>query len=370
MKGENMKCLVIVPTTMHNYSFSAPLAWMFSKHISQVNGIFGFQLTEEMVLKHDLFILELNWFIELAEFELLANYIKDVNPSAQILFGGLYAAIKYREIFEQYDVDFYIKGDNEVPVQMLLDGVEPEKIPNMMGLDFENPVTYRYKAEDYKDMVFNMDWFPSYYEYADTSMLYYLPMIVTTKGGCTTVHQGCDYCMGSKLKELKDIYDRPPIVMDNETLMMLLKQVEQKFDHGSLMILSEYDYKFPDKPFDIDMNVEVDSPIPPDKIAEVLYAFKKCVLNISVYEEGLTGEKVEMDFDKILALEDEDHKIKFFAYSTDADDLGIPESHRLYSEDVLPEWAFWDFYQDLDQAIIFSNFFYSKLDADRKFSAP
>jgi hypothetical protein len=363
-----MKCLVIIPTTMYNYSFSAPLAWIFSKHTDKVAGIYGFELTGELVKSHNYFIIELNFFIELAEFKLLVEYLKKHNKDAKILFGGLYSSLKYKEIFNRYDVDYFIQGDNELPIEMFLDSINPEKIPNLIGKNFENPVTYVFKEEDFKNMEFNLDWFPSYYQRIEKDQLYQLPMIITSKGGCSTVHKECNYCLGSKHEELKRIYNRPPIVMSNDLLMNLLKKIERKFEIASLMILSEYNYDFSNQYFDIEMNVEIDSRVPIEKIREILYAFKRCVLNISVYEEGVCGDDIRNNYQKIIELEDDDHKILFFAYDKDAAKLDIPGDHILHADEVFPFWAHWDYYSDIEKALAFSDLFYYKLDKNKKFS--
>lgn len=363
-----MKCLVVIPATMHNYSFSAPLAWMFSKHTHKVNGIYGFQLNEELAKSYDHFIVELNWFIQLTEFEMIVKYIKTINKDAKILFGGLYSSMKYKEIFKRNPVDYFIQGDSEVPMDMFLDSVDPKKIPNMVGKDFENPVTAIFKEEDYNNLEFNLDWFPAYFEHIEENQLYQLPMIVTSKGGCSTVHKECDYCMGARHAELATMYNRPPLVMKNDTLMGLLEKVEKKFQAASLLILSECDYDFTDRYFDIDVNVEIDSPVPIDKIEKILYAFRKCVLNISVYEDGLCGEVVRQNYDNIIALEDDDHRIMFFAFDKDAANLNVPADHVLHAEEVFPQWAHWDYYSDIGKALLFSNMFYYKLEKEKKFS--
>lgn len=362
-----MKCLVIIPTTMHNYSFSAPLTWMFSKHTDKVTGIYGFELTEELVKNCDFFIIELNWFIELFEFRLLAEYIKKKNKNAKILFGGLYAALKYKEIFQCCDVDYFIQGDNELPIEMFLEGEMPAAIPNFLGKNFENPVTYTFKEEDYQNMEFNLDWFPSYFRHIEENQMYQLPMVITSKGGCSTIHKGCDYCMGAKTREMEKIYHRPPVAMSNNTLMNLLGKVEKKFESASLLVLSRYHFDFSGRSFDLNMNVEIDSPISIEEIGEILNGFKKCLLNISVYEDGLCGEVVRDNYDKIIKMEDKNHKIQFFTYEKDAVRLDIPEDHILHAEDVLPGWTHWDYYSDMEQALIFSEMFYYKLDKNKKF---
>jgi hypothetical protein len=197
--------------------------------------------------------------------------------------------------------------------------------------------------------------------------MYQLPMVITSKGGCSTIHNGCDYCMGSKRKEMQKIYNRDPVVMSNDSLMNLLEKVENKFDSASLLVLSRYNYDFQGRTFDIDMNVELDSPIPDDKVEEILYSFKKCMLNMSIYSDGFCGEVVRTNYEKIIDLEDENHKVRFFSYKKDVDGLGIPADHLLHAEDVLPGWTHWDYYSDMEQAFIFSEMFYYKLDENKKF---
>lgn len=363
-----MKCLVIIPSTIHNHSLSAPLVWMFSKHIDNVTGIYGFELTEELVKSHGFFIIELNWFIQLFEFKLLVEYIKKENKDAKILFGGLYASLKYKEIFALFDVDYFIKGDNELPMEMFLESINPGKIPNLIGKNFENPVKYVFSKEDYRNIEFSLDWFPSYYQNIKENQDYQLPMIITSKGGCSTVHKGCEHCLGSHSEELKKIYNRPPIIINNDILINLLESVERKFESASLLFLSEYSYDFSSKYFDIDMTVEIDSIIPVDKIREILHAFKTCNLYISVYAEGLFGTVVRDDFAKILDLEDKDHQIRFYAYLEDAAALDIPGDHLLHSAELSPAWTHWDYYTNIYKATLFSFHFYNNLDNNRKFS--
>jgi len=40
----NMKTLVVIPSLQHKYMFSALLAWMFSRHVDYVDGIYSFSL--------------------------------------------------------------------------------------------------------------------------------------------------------------------------------------------------------------------------------------------------------------------------------------------------------------------------------------
>lgn len=207
-----MAALVVIPALEEYYSFSAPLGWLFSKNSDQVLGIYGFEVTKELVRSHDLFILELNWFIELREFELLVSCIRRYNPGARILFGGLYSQPKFEEIFQRFEVDYFIEGYNELPMQLFLNGEDPKTIPNMVGRGFQNPTSYVFEEADYEDIEFNLDWFPSYLEYGTSKPLgrrggrYWFPYLVTSRGGCVSAHGGCEYCMGSRLRVFEDLY--------------------------------------------------------------------------------------------------------------------------------------------------------------------
>ncbi|HEY9062657.1 MAG TPA: hypothetical protein VIO64_19485 [Pseudobacteroides sp.] len=381
-----MNALVVFPITMHNYSFSAPACWLYSKNKDKVKGIYGFELTKELVTEYDFFIIELNWFIQLYEFFLIVNYIKKTNSNAKILFGGLYSALKYQELFVRADVDYYIQGDNEGPIDQLLNDYPIDKIPNLVGRTFSNPIDYVFTEGDYKNLEFDLDWFPSYLKYVSKDASYYmedknydrlyeyndqynLPMIITSKGGCMIKHSGCENCMGSKHDVLHKIYNRPPIKMDNEALIGLLKKIEKKFKKASMLVISENNYDFTDQYFDIDMSIEIDSNMSVDSIIKMLHSFPRCIMNVGIYEEGVSGTTIRKDYKHLLEAEDENHKISFFVYNKDTDLIDIPDNRRLYSEDTFPKWAYWDFYQDFDSALRFSKLFYSKVSKQRKFIA-
>ena len=82
-----------------------------------------------------LFIIELNWYLELHEFTLVVDYIATHRPDAKILFGGLFATLMHRRIFQELPVHYHIKGDNELPMRLLLEGTPPREVPNLVGLE-------------------------------------------------------------------------------------------------------------------------------------------------------------------------------------------------------------------------------------------
>lgn len=381
-----MRTLVIIPSLMHKYSFSAPLAWLFSDHIEQVKGIYSFELNKAIVEEHDSFIVELNWFIELLEFDLIARFIKRHNRKAVILFGGLYSQLKYQEIFAHSPVDYFIKGDAELPVKQFLDGIDPHKIPNMVGRDFENEQSYVFRQDEFRSLEFNLDWLPDYFTYLEKTAppddnvepnfddmpffprylekagqnisperrwrvpsrggRYYLPMLITSRGECTVAHAGCEYCMGSKSDVLCEIYKRPGLVMDNDTLLYHLHKIEKKFDRVSIFINSDFNYDFNGHYFDLEATIEIDSINTPEDVAKILPAFRRAVVHLAIYRDCLTGKDVrdKSDFNAYQSLEDEHHKIYFFAFDEDLRNTPIPKERRLYSDLLFPPWADWKFY--------------------------
>ncbi|HYD43400.1 MAG TPA: hypothetical protein VEB43_21390 [Anaeromyxobacter sp.] len=394
-----MKTLVVIPSLMHKYSFSAPLAWLFGKDLDKVEGVYSAALTPEKVRGFDQFIVELNWFIELFEFGLVVEFIKRHNPSAKILFGGLFSQLKYREIFARHPVDYFIKGDAELPMRQFLARVDPRQIPNLVGRDFENPQTYKFSAEEFRDLEFDTHWlagheegwesfpgpdsdvdmsfeklprFPKYRERKRHARVplefrwrvppkggrYHLPMIITGRGGCPAAHRGCGYCMGSRAEVLRDIYGRPPVVIDNDSLIALLHKIEQKHRRVTLYVNSDCVYDFRGHHFDLEATIEIDSPSTPADVAQILPAFRKAIAHLAIFDEGLTGSSVRASLEQYMALADERHRVYFFASPEELANLGIPQKWRLYSEFLFPFWTHFDYYSDFEKALAKSKQWY------------
>lgn len=342
-------------------SFSAPLAWMFSRHAHRVEGIYGFQLTAEKVRQHERFIVQLNWFIELHEFGLLVNFIRTNNPRAQILFGGMYASICADEVFRRFPVDFIIQGDNELPIQQYLDGIPPRAIPNFRGREFTNSIEYVFAEEDYLTLDLNLDWFPSHFRYRDPTNLFLAPHIITSKGGCNVVHDGCDYCMGGQHTRLREIFGRAPIAMSARSLLHLLHTAEKRFKQASLYITNANDYEFAGHRFALDVTIEIDSPVSFRQVHDILRAFPKVYLLLPVYDEGIGGKSLlgATRHADLIELEDGDHLIRFYVFRKDAPAADIPRSHIIHADLAFPKAAHWSFYTNIEAATAMSRRFYA-----------
>lgn len=385
-----MKTLVIIPNLMNKFSFSAPLAWLFSEHVHAIRGIYSYQLDRQIIKKYTSFIVELNWFIELYEFQLIVSFIKKHQPKSRILFGGLYSQLKYKKIFKLCQVDYFIKGDTEKPMKMYLNEVKPECIPNMVGRHFENEQTYVFQKEDLKHVTYNIDWFqeylrlvhtvsppsdtielkydrlplyPKYFERENEKIpeeyrwripaiggQYFLPMIITARGCCPIRHPGCETCMGSQSEKLMEIYKRNAIVLDNETLLLYIKDIASKYQNAYIFINSIFDYDFTNHFFDLDVTIEIDSPVISEQLEKIIFAFRKATVHVALYKEGFMGKNISSNVNDIRRLEDEDHKIYFFSFESDSHT--IPSERRLYAELLLPSWTSWNFYMNFRKAYL------------------
>lgn len=370
-----MRCLVIIPMNMHRYSFSGPLAWLFAKHADRVRGVYSEELTAALVRSVDHFFIELNWFTQLEEFLLVVRYVRRHNPSAKIVFGGLFATLEYREIFSIAEVDYFVKGDNEVPLDLYLSGTDPRTIPNLIGRGFENDFSYQFSAGDFDGLEFSLSWFPSYRAwvaevgkrptadlYRAGTIAYFLPMLFSTKSGCLARHAGCDYCMGSRLDVFRERYRRDVLTVSNRQMIGMLRKVEAISPVVSIMMMSEPDYDFRGEHFDLEATIEFDSRVTFAQLERIVPAFRETNVHVAVYEEGLTGETRRGDLERILGLSSEAHRFYFFSWDRDKDALaGVPPERVLPSEIVLPRYTDFDAYQDLGMAQALSREIFASL---------
>lgn len=359
---QTVECLVIVPTNvLCPESFSAPLAWLFSNHVDRVRGVFDHELTRELIEEHEMFVVELNWFTQLERFFDVVATIRRHRADAKVLFGGLYAALKHRVVFERSQVDYFIRGDNELPIRMLLDDAPIETIPNLVSRDSENEQTYFFSREEFKTLDFNLDWFPSAKAaqdrlvsvdidemYARRCPVYPLPVVFTTKGGCLGCHRGCETCLGSHHSLLRSIYGREIIELEGEILIDLFKKVERRFRAASFHVLSSPNFDFSGCSFDLDVFIEFNGPASVEQVARTIRAFRRAYVHLFVFDEGLRGTTVRQDIRQLLALEDESHRIFFFG---EVEHKDIPDDRKLYGDTAMPEWVEYNVYDDFDKAL-------------------
>lgn len=360
MINHGRKVLVVIPLSksiQYMFGLSAPLAWLFAGRADRVRGVYGHELSEAHIREHDTFVIELCWFTALYEVGLLATHIKRINPRAKILIGGLYSQLAYRKILDSYPIDYFIRGDNELPIAMFLDGEDPRNIPNFVDREVEHPIEYRFSQDDFASLDFDLSWFPQYAAMIDRfpttdNQQYRVPMIITSRGGCGVPHRGCSYCMGSRLKVMKQLHGRPVIVMDNDNLIRLIRKAE-RFGEFCIYMTSACNYDLTSIHCDARVFIEVEGKVSADRLRKIMYAFRRSELMIPVHSDGIMGGDIVTDCRDLVALSDDDHVVKFVAYADEAAALGhIPAASLVYVLDTfLPEWSHFDLYSKWDSAL-------------------
>lgn len=285
---------VIIPLSklQYNISMSLPNQWLYTNFYRERNvvGIFSNDPKLDSYIKEsDLVVIELNWFAELYEFTEIVKHCKRINPQVKILFGGLFSNIHYKEIFKRYPVDFFIKGDNELPLEMLVNDLHNTKhIPNLVTQDFENEVSYQFAKEDFFGLHFSVEWFQSY-KRAILSKNYFYglydedqykpPFFITAKTGCSCKHKSnCTYCFGSDTKLLKKQYGRKSIEWSSENLNYFYHHFEGFNQFQDMTILDNQDNFDYENIEYCDKNViaSLDCEVTLEKIKTVRSRFRTC----------------------------------------------------------------------------------------------
>ena len=370
------KALVVIPSLMVKYSFSAPLCWLFAGLSDRVEGLYSFELTERRARDHDIFIVELMWFIQLHEFIEICRFLKRHNPRCRILFGGLFSQLKYAELFKLAPVDYFIRGDNERPIREFLAGRDPRQIPNMVGRDFENPHGYLFTETDYEQLDFDLDWFPSHLRYWHAAVgedpnrsydfpfpphgRYHLPVLITARGGCPAQHEGCESCIARQPGLMKRLYGRPAVRMGNDTLIRLLHKVERRFDHASIIQINNHHYDFSGEHFDLDCTIEIDWLASVESVHRMLPAFRRSHWHLSLYSQGLADDRkrTREEIRRFIELESEDHRIQFWGSRADLEEMEIPQKNALYFGDFFPETFHFRYYSQMENALFASKRWY------------
>ena len=364
------RCLVVIPLSkvLYRYGFSAPLGYLFGGRSHLVHGVFSKDLTSDLVAGYQYFIVELNWVTELFEFHLIVDFIRKYNANAKILFGGLFSQLHYETIFRSCAVDLFIRGDNELPLRLFLEGEALRKIPNLVSRDGASESSYTLLPEEFKGIEFDIEWFPSYKalfsplsgctdlpETYDTAvseitnnqltrdeMFYSFPLIVTTKK-CSVIHAGCDYCMGSKSLPFQNT-----AAYSNDALISVLRGLEKKggdvYGKVCLYILNDIAlYDFSNVSFDMNVFIEYDGALGRQALGpradrgrlynleKLFHAFRGGICRLPASTAGLHDRSRDIDYAGIIKrLETARHRIKFMLYEDDSPaiaSMGLDSRH-------------------------------------------
>lgn len=128
-------------------------------------GAMYFEVTEELISRSKILIMDCHWYFSLAEIGRLAERYKGMNPGIRIVVGGHTATVFAEQIVRSFMIDYVIKGDAEGPfpllIQELLAGRDGRSVPNVVHKDFITPQSYRLTKKDFGRCDFlSINWFP------------------------------------------------------------------------------------------------------------------------------------------------------------------------------------------------------------------
>jgi len=285
--------LIIIPLSKMSYfsGFSAPMQWIFTPLLDKYKFITCYSNNphlDKYIELSQFSIIELNWYTELYEFTKIIQYIKS-KKKIPILFGGLFANQFYKQIFEISDVDYFIKGDIELPIRELIckyfTNQLLKNIPNLTTREFDNQITWKFSQNDFYNIQYSLEWFPEYKFKLKNNLLgkrdnyiYAMPLFITGKSGCSCSvkkDDSCKVCFGST-NLVNSLYNRSTIDMQAKHLDFLIKNI-QNDNYSTISIYDNtknFDWNNLDY-YNKEVNIEIDGKINVDIIRIIETKFKK-----------------------------------------------------------------------------------------------
>ncbi len=134
-----------------------------------VSGRFYNEWTKAEVKKSDIIIMDIHWYTTIKSAIRLSFKLKAVNPEVVIIAGGLSASVFARQILKDSRIDYIIRGDGEIPLNMLVDKLlksdDVSNVPNLVTRQFESSENYFLNNNDFDDSNFrDIGFFPSLQE--------------------------------------------------------------------------------------------------------------------------------------------------------------------------------------------------------------
>lgn len=117
-----------------------------------VTGKFEEEVAKRDLLRADIVIMDIHWYLSIHSAIKLSHRIKAVNPRASIIAGGLSASIFFKQILRDSQIDYIVRGDAELPLQALVEAIlnraDISQVPNTAGRNFCSQHWYALTAAD------------------------------------------------------------------------------------------------------------------------------------------------------------------------------------------------------------------------------
>ena len=164
-------------------------------------GRYAFEVEDTEIRAARVVATDLHWAVGLPGFARLVRHVRQVNPDAVLIVGGITAGHYARELLEQHPVDFVVQGDSEVAFAALVNTVltgrgDPSRIPNVHVRGAPSPALRRMTNEEFdRTDCLTCDWFPTFARVTDWDAVAFGPgRTVPVSRGCPS---RCVACYGS-----------------------------------------------------------------------------------------------------------------------------------------------------------------------------
>ena len=118
-----------------------------------VKGFFEYELKDKEIRSAKFILMDIHWYTSLAYAIQLSRRIKQWNPDVIIIAGGISATLFAKQILRDSEIDYIIRGDSERPlyelIETLVEGGEPDQVPNVVGKDFISTNLYTLTTKDF-----------------------------------------------------------------------------------------------------------------------------------------------------------------------------------------------------------------------------
>lgn len=163
-------------------------------------GRYAFEVTAAEIAGARVVAVDLHWALGADGFSRLVRHVRDVNPRAAIVAGGITAGIHARTLVDELGVDFVVRGDSErdfaALCTALLEGRDPDPLPNVVARGRPDGFPERMTREqfDATDCV-TAGWFPTYDRVSDwDAAAFSMARTIPVLRGCP---MRCEACYGS-----------------------------------------------------------------------------------------------------------------------------------------------------------------------------
>jgi amino acid adenylation domain-containing protein len=139
--------------------------------------------------------VSMKWFPHMARVFEICRIIKEFSPELKVVLGGNSASYYWKEVIGNENVDCIIRGDGELPLLKVCQGIDEKDIPNCVykkdGEIIENPITYVLDETSSSEIYLSHLDEIMLSDYSSIFGTFYIP----TQRGCA---MPCFYCAGCK----------------------------------------------------------------------------------------------------------------------------------------------------------------------------